>query len=151
MRKGEFYSAMFGIIKNEKWEILFQKRANTWFRDWKYQLPSWHLEWEEKMVESLIRELKEELWIEVEEKDCELVHITHRVEPKWRVYFNAYFNVNAYSWELKNLETHKCDELYWASKNEIDTNELFAYDREILDLIYEWSKFSETLNLFSEK
>jgi hypothetical protein len=29
MRAGEFYSAVFVIIENEKREILFQKRQNT--------------------------------------------------------------------------------------------------------------------------
>jgi 8-oxo-dGTP pyrophosphatase MutT (NUDIX family) len=65
MRQWEYYSAVFGIIKNEKWEILFQRRANTGFSDWLLQLPAGHLEWEEFFKEALIREMKEEINIDI--------------------------------------------------------------------------------------
>lgn len=58
--------------------------------DGKLQFPSGHLEGTETMQTSLVREMKEEIGIEV--TDCKLVHISHRVSPD-RVYFDIYFEI----------------------------------------------------------
>ena len=144
MRKPEFYSAVFWIIKNEKWKILFQKRQNTGFRDWLYQLPSWHLEWRETMKESLIRELEEEINIKAKEEDLEILHISHVICPD-RVYFNIYIKVLKYFWELNNNEIEKCSELVFKSYEEIKDNPDFKYEVETLENIFNWDKFSEKL------
>lgn len=137
-----FYAAVFWIIKNNEWKILFQKRANTWYRDGFYQLPAGHIESYEGMSESLKRELKEEINISV--KNMRQVHITHWINPTWREYFNCYFEILEYSDEIKNLEKDKCSELYWATEDEIKTNKLFTKDKEILEFIDNWVCFSET-------
>lgn len=145
MRKPEFYSAAFAIIKNEDGDILFQKRKNTGFRDWYYQLPSGHLEWEETMIDCIIRELKEEINIVVKPEDCEVVHISHVVRPWERTYFNIYIDVKAYSEKIINLEEEKCSEVNFFSIPHISNSELFAYDWESLEVINKWEKFSEKL------
>jgi len=137
-----FYAAVFAIIKNAEWKILFQKRSNTWYRDWFYQLPSWHIEKYEWMHASVKREVKEEINIDI--LDMNLKHITQWINPKWREYFNVYFEVLKYSWEIKNLEIEKCSELYWATREEISLNKLFEKDREILNFIDSNISFSET-------
>lgn len=147
MRKPEFYSAVYWIIKNEKGEFLFQRRQNTWFRDWYFQLSSWHVEWEELMKDSLIREIKEEINIDIDEKDIELVHISHRITKNNRVYFDCYFDVKKYSWELKNNEIDKCSEIKFVDINNIVENEkhLFWYDLDVIKKIEKWEKFSELI------
>lgn len=147
MRKPGFYSAVYWIIKNEKWEILFQKRANTWFRDWCFQISSWHIEWEEKFKESFIREMKEELNIDIQDSNCELAHISHRINKDERVYFDVYFVVNNYSWELRNNEIEKCSEIKFVDINNINEDEkhLFWYDLDVIREIEKWEKFSEVV------
>ncbi len=103
MRKPTFYGACYIILKNELWEILFQKRTNTGFRDWYYQIPAWHIEWTESMKECMIRETKEELDINIVEKDLEIEHISHRVEGD-RIYFDVYLSVKKYYWISKIAE-----------------------------------------------
>jgi len=137
-----FFAASFGIIRNSDWNILFQKRLNTWYRDWFYQLPSWHIEKHESMQNSMIRELKEEININV--KNLKVSHITQWVNEKWRDYFNIYFEIIDYTWEIKNLEKGKCSELYWANEKEIKENPYFSKDKEILEYINKWVCFSET-------
>jgi 8-oxo-dGTP pyrophosphatase MutT (NUDIX family) len=61
-----------------------------------YQLPSGHLEGKETMKDCIIRELKEELNIDILEKDINILHITHCITPE-RVYFNIYAEVLKYS------------------------------------------------------
>jgi len=121
MRKPKFYAAAYAIIENEKWEILFMRRQNTWFRDWYFQVPAGHLEGEESIKFWLIREMEEELWINILESDCEIKHISHRVSKDNRVYFDVYIEVKKYSWEKKkinlNLDTKDKDIEIEANKN----------------------------------
>ena len=93
MQKPEFYAAVYWIIKNEKWEILFWKRCNTWYMNGYHQLPAWHIEWYETYFEALKREMSEEIWIDIQEIDTELVHICHRITKKERVYFDIYLHL----------------------------------------------------------
>lgn len=141
-RLPEYYSAVFVIIKDPESRILFQKRKNTWFRDWEYQLPSWHVEFRETIAQATIRELNEELDINVLEKDIEVLHISH-VDTPDRVYFNIYANVLRYSWEIKNKEPDKCSELTYFSLEDIGTDPLFSYEYETLCKINQWFYFSE--------
>ena len=142
MDKPLFYAAVFWIFTNSEWKILFQKRANTWYRDWYYQLPSWHIEEYEWMQASIVRECKEEINVEITK--LKLSHITQWINPEWREYFNVYFLIDEYEWEIKNLEEDKCSELYWATEDEINTDILYEKDREILNYIKKWINFSET-------
>jgi len=141
-RLPDFYSAVFAIIRDKNEKILFQKRQNTWFRDWAYQLPSGHLELRETIKQAYVRELKEELGIDVLEEDIEIIHIVH-TDTADRVYFNIYANILRYSWDIKNNEISKCSEIQYFSFDEIISNPLCAYEWETLKMIREWYFFSE--------
>jgi ADP-ribose pyrophosphatase YjhB (NUDIX family) len=149
MRKPEFYSAVYWIIKNEKWEVLFQIRQNTWLRDWFLQLPAWHIEWTELLSEALIRELDEEIGIKVTKDDIKQVHVLHRIKSydDIRVYFDCYFEVNSYTWDIVNLEPEKCSEIKYIDINNIkeEVKKYFWYDLEILKKIENWEYFSEII------
>ncbi len=150
MAKPEFYAATYMIIKNSNWEYLFGRRANTGFRDGAFQIPAGHIEWNESMIESAIRESKEELNIDIEEKDCEVIHISHRIsaqEKGWdkRVYFDVYVKIKKYSWNMKINELEKCNELKFIDINNISSidKKLFSYDLDIIRKINSWENFSE--------
>ena len=144
MRQPNFYSAVFAIIRNEKNEILFQKRQNTGFRDGQFQLPSWHVEGSETIKDSIIRELQEELWIGVLENDIEIAHIAHVVSSE-RVYFNIYANILKYVWDIVNLESEKCSEIGFYAFQEIENNPDFHYEIQTLKSIEMWYIFSEKI------
>jgi len=142
MQKEQFYAACYAIIENEKWEVLFQKRTNTGFRDGAYQIPAWHMEWTETLKECLIREVKEELNIDVLEKDLDIEHISHRVSIN-RVYFDIYLKIKKYSGIPIIAESEKCSELKFIDINNITNKELFWYDLDIIKKIKDWEKFSD--------
>ena len=144
MRQPNFYSAVFAIIRNDKNEILFQKRQNTGFRDGQFQLPSGHVEWSESIKDSIIRELQEELWIGVLENDIEIAHIAHVISSE-RVYFNIYANILKYVWDIVNLESEKCSEIGFYTFQEIENNPDFQYEIETLKSIEMWYIFSEKM------
>lgn len=140
-RNPEFYSAVFGIIKDTDWKILFQKRQNTWFADWMYQFPGWHIEWEEQCIEALIREMEEEIWIKINSKNAKLSHVSHRVRRGIRVYFDIYFEISWFEWIIKNKEPNKCSELIFLDYKKIDN--IVGVNKQVLENIEQNINFSE--------
>ncbi len=55
------------IIKDDK--ILLLKRQNTPWMNWYWWVPWWRLDEWESMTFWAMRELKEEIWIEISEND----------------------------------------------------------------------------------
>lgn len=107
--------------------------------DGKLQFPSGHLEGTETMQTSLVREMKEEIGIEV--TDCKLVHISHRVSPD-RVYFDIYFEITWFTWTIENLEPEKCSELVWIDTSS-DISDVVSLNLEALERIKQGIPYSE--------
>jgi len=66
--KSKFRCAVHLILINQN-KILVQKRKGTKLWPGYYGLPAWHIEICENQYEALIREVKEELGIEIKIKD----------------------------------------------------------------------------------
>ncbi len=140
MRNSEYYAAVYWIIENKKGEILLMKRKNTGFMDDKYGLPAGHLEWYESLKQWLIREIKEEICIEVIEEDLEMVHISHRISNWERVYFDFYFKVKKYTWVIANWEPDKCSEVKFL---DFQNSEIIPYLKNVFNKIRAGEGFSE--------
>ena len=62
-------------------EILLQRRCNTGYMDGKYDMAcSGHLESGESFSMAMVREAKEEIGIDIHEKDLNLVSVIHPYE-----------------------------------------------------------------------
>lgn len=89
--------------------ILLSRRYNTGFHDGEYSLPSGHLKPNETLAQAMVREAKEEIGIELAERDLKLVHVMHRKEPNEnRVnFFFMAKNGKEYLkiWNLRNATT----------------------------------------------
>lgn len=142
MRSPEHFSAVYWIIRDANWKILFQRRANSWFNDGILQFPSGHIEWEETYFQALLREMKEEINIEFKKSDVKLVHVLHRINTWERVYFDVFFEIQNYTWEIQNLEPDKCSELGFFDANNGD---ITPYNIEILEHIEKWVSLSEII------
>lgn len=105
-------------------EILLQKRKNTGYMDGYYDLSaSGHVEKDEPMTKALIRESKEEIGIDISEKDIELATMMHTNTPETKIiYYNGFFKVTQYSGEIKVNEPTKCEEVRWFNLNELPKN-----------------------------
>ena len=132
-----FNAAVFWLIKNQHEEYVMIKRKNTWFLDWYYGLPSWHLNSNETITEWLIREMKEEIGITV--TDYELVHTANHFADNWSNYFLFFFLIKNYEWEIVNNEPDKSEWIFY-----IDTlsSHKIQYGK-ILTRIYNWRRYSE--------
>ncbi len=144
MRQPTYYSSVFGIIRDDEWKLLMIKRKNSGYQDGYYGLPAGHLELHEHPTAGIIRELREEVGIEVEPWDVELVHVTHLFSPQedgsdFRVYFGLYFDILHYSGTPHNAESHKSDGIYWVDIHQ----EKKIQFRDVLEKIESWEMFSE--------
>lgn len=106
------------LIKNHK--ILLSRRYQTGYEDGSYSLPAGHVEDNEPLTSALIREVKEEIGIELNPKDLKLIHIMHRKEADIRIDF--FFTTRHYCGKPKNNELGKCDDLNWFSLDKLPQN-----------------------------
>ena len=97
-------SSVCVIEKDEK--FLFVKRAHTGMADGFYMLPGGHVDAGESVLHATIRELKEELGIDVKEEDLEF----KLVEPI-KTHITFFFKVKKYVGSPQNMEPEKHDDV----------------------------------------
>lgn len=120
------------LFRNDKREILLQKRKNTGYMDGMYDNAcSGHLEENESVLEALIREAKEEIGIIIHKKDINLISVIH---AKNENYINFFFEVSSYDEIPVVMEKEKCEELRWFNINEIPEN-IIPKLKQVLDMI----------------
>ena len=101
-------------------EILLQRRYNTGYMDGKYDMAcSGHLEINESISTAVVREAKEELGIDIQEKDLQMVCVIH---PYQEGYMNIFFSAKKYQGIPQIIEKEKCDDLNWFNINNLPTN-----------------------------
>jgi len=151
MERSWFNAAVFGIFKNNKWEILFQKRQNTWFADGYLQVPSWHIEYipVETIQQAFIREMKEEIWIDIQEKHLSIIYTQFNCWKATKSYFNFFFEVSTYTWDIRNNEPDKCEELVWIHPDDFHKYKIIRFT--ILALQDIGNKVLLKSNIFDKK
>lgn len=100
-------------------EVLLALRKNTGYGDGEYELPGGHLEKEEDLLQAMVREAKEELNIELKEKDLKIVHILHHFTGN-RI--NFILTTDSYKGTLHIGEPDKCEKLEWFKIQELPSN-----------------------------
>lgn len=105
--------------RNEVREILLSKRKNTDYKDGEYELPGGHLEKDEDIFDSMIREAREELNISLERNDLEILHIMHHYTGN-RI--NFIFVTEKVDIVPEIGEPEKCEELRWVDINNLPNN-----------------------------
>ena len=125
-----------GIIVNKKGEILLQKRADNDL----WGLPGGCQELGESFEETIIREIKEETNLDVEEKDLELIDLVSgksrmRKYPNGDVVINntPLYYIKKYSGELKCSEESK--EMKFFNLNNLPQNQ---HDPDLVERYIKW-------------
>lgn len=117
----EMFKSAVHIIITDNDKILLQKRKGSKLWPRYYALPAGHIDKGENQYEALVREAKEELDIEIDLKGITNSYVVLRrnffeidgkiLEP----YIDYYFEVTKYTGTPKIAEPDKCEELVWAS------------------------------------
>lgn len=122
--KAIFKSAVHMIImKGDK--MLIQKRKGSKLWPGYYALPAGHIDEGENQYDALVREAKEELGITINPKDIIKEDVVLRRnyfkidEKVLEPYIDYYFYLTKYEGTPTIVEEDKCDELLWASFEEL--------------------------------
>jgi 8-oxo-dGTP pyrophosphatase MutT (NUDIX family) len=92
-------------------DVLLLLRANTGYEDGNYSVIAGHVEPGEQIVDTAIREAREEAGITVAPDDVRIVGVMHRREDDERIDF--FVAVRRWVGEIRNGEPEKCAELRW--------------------------------------
>lgn len=121
------------ILINKNNEVLLQKRCNTGYMDGKYALVAGHLEPNESMLSGIIREIKEEIGIELEKEKVNFVCLVRSGDDN--EYINTYFKYEVFDGNVVNMEPDKCSELKWFNINVLPSNIVPNDKRAIYNMI----------------
>ena len=140
------------IIKQDN-KILLLFRNDGFFSyggGW-WVIPAGHIEHCETAKQAAIREAKEELNIDIEEKDIEFAHVMSNLASKEEC-FDFFFIINKYRGIIRNCEEDKCVEMRYMSIEEIkNTKNIVTTTNIALNSIFEGKKYSECLKYESDK
>jgi 8-oxo-dGTP pyrophosphatase MutT (NUDIX family) len=96
-------------------EILLLRRFQTGIDDNRYVVPMGGHDGKEPLKQSLIREAKEEVNIDLKLSDIEVCHVMHRFHqmPQGLSFeqMDVYFKARSYEGVIKNAEPDTCDEV----------------------------------------
>jgi len=136
-------TAYLVLIKENK--VLLSRRYNTGFQDGYYSFPAGHLEDdEETLSQTMVREAKEEVGIEMGSADLELVHVMHRKqqEPTNERRINLFFAAKKWKGEPRIMEPSKCDDLQWFELDNLPDNTV-PYIKQAINCMKENVTYSE--------
>lgn len=119
MERENFLSSVYLIIKNDKNEILLQRRQGTKLWPNFLALPAGHIDAGENAYEAVIREAREELGIEISLNNIIDTFVVNRRNKSLQPYYDVYFEIDSYIGEIKISEPEKCSELVWADVNKL--------------------------------
>lgn len=102
-------------------QVLLLRRFNTGYEDGNYSVPAGHIDSGEHAVQSMIREAKEEINLDLEESQLEMSHVMNRLNNgEERIDF--FFVVNDWQGEPIINEQDKCDQLRWSPIDDLPKN-----------------------------
>lgn len=119
MEREKFLSSVYLIIRNEKNEILLQRRQGTKLWYGFLSLPAGHIDEGENAYDAVVREAREELEIKISINNIIDTFVVNRRNKSLLPYYDVYFEINSYSGEIKISEPKKCSELVWCDINNL--------------------------------
>jgi ADP-ribose pyrophosphatase YjhB (NUDIX family) len=105
-------------------KIAFVLRSNTPWMNGYYGLPSGKVEKKESFSECAVREIKEEVGVDVAKEDIEYVHTVHRhhENDKHGEWVDVYFWVTKWEGELYNAEPKVHSAIAWLDPTNLPEN-----------------------------
>ena len=124
------------MIKNNKIFLWEKKRG---FAKWVLNWVWWKSEGIETIEECMIREAKEEIWIDINKKDLIYLWVLHfwfDKDPSWDQDVHIYM-IKKYSWDIIETEEIKP---YWFDLDKIPYNKMWEDDIFWLPRVLNWEK-----------
>ena len=118
------------ILRKEN-KVLLLRRFNTGYEDGKYCFPGGHVEKGEPVHKAMIREAKEEIGIDIKDKDLNLVHICNR-KVKDNAYVDFIFECKEWKGKIEIMEKEKSDEIKWFDLDDLPNN-IIPFMKEVFN------------------
>jgi 8-oxo-dGTP pyrophosphatase MutT (NUDIX family) len=112
-------------------EVLLLLRANTGYEDGNYSVIAGHVEPGEHIVETAVRESREEAGITIAPDDVRVCGVMHRRAAGERIDF--FVAVRRWRGEICNAEPEKCAGLRWSPVSALPSN-VVPYVRRAIEL-----------------
>ncbi len=141
MEKEKFLSSIYLIIRNDKQQILLQRREGTKLWPGFLALPAGHIDEGENAYEALVREAKEELGITIKIEDIVDTFVVNRKNKSLPPYYDVYFEISKYLGNISIMEPEKCSELVWADIENLP-DDIIDFEKEAIDNNLKGIKFS---------
>lgn len=109
--------------------LLLMRRAGTGFFDGLYSLPGGHVEEGESAHETAVREIREELGVELEVAELSWLGVVHRRSDTNRIEF--FMRAGSWVGEPRICEPDKCDRLVWCPREALPA-ETVPYIRDAI-------------------
>ncbi len=114
-------------------QILLGKRKNCYGAG-TWALPGGHLKFNERLVDAICREIREEIGATIKPKDVQLISIVDDLQPQNDAhYVHVTFELREPEFEAKIMEPDYCEEWRYFSIHELPLNNLFAPHTGIID------------------
>jgi len=133
-------AAYLVLVKDSK--VFLQRRCNTGYEDGNYGMPAGHVEEKESFTGCVIREIKEEIGIDLKSEDLKVVHVMHRYGGEKNERVDVFFTAEKYGGEITNMELHKCDELSWHDLDNLPEN-IIPYIKKAIENVKNKVFYSE--------
>lgn len=134
--------AVYLILKKGDEVLLQLRQGSGYFDDW-YGIPAGHVEPNELPIGALVREIKEEIGIDLD------VERTHFVHTMYRAAHDKTGDRADYFWMVENwdgepfvCEPHKCKELKWFSMDALPENTI-PHVRQAIEAVRHGVIYSE--------
>ena len=132
--------AVYGFLMKDN-NVFLMRRYNTGFADGYFSVPSGHVEADESITQAMVRELKEETGIDVNEKDLLLTHVMKRKSTE-SIYIDFFFVISKWGGQPQNSELDKCDLTEWCLMDELPQN-IVGYVNDALNSYKKGILFSD--------
>lgn len=140
--KGTFNVPAVYVILRKHGKILFTLREHTGFQDGTYSLPSGHVEENENALSAAVREVKEEVGVEVPLDKLKLLYTMHRMAAN-DVRIDFFFEATSWKGEPYNNEPHKHGPIAWFSPEEFAEKPIMDYQAVVLREVLKGEIYSE--------
>lgn len=134
-----FISAVHLFLIKEN-RILLLRRFNTGYEDGNYSVPAGHIEADETATNAMIREIQEEIGIEIFSNKLNMIHVMHRKAEHERIDF--FFESTEFTGIPQIMEPNKCDDLQWFDLDNLPKNTV-AYVKSAIEVYRNKTTFSE--------
>lgn len=128
------------LIKDGK--TLLSRRFSTGWMDGKYSLIAGHLDGNETVFDTMIREAFEEAGIKVAKEDLKPVKVLHR-KSNDQEYMDFFFLAEKWEGEPTIKEPDKCDDMSWFSIDNLPEN-ILPYVKNVIENYKDGISFIES-------